>query len=104
MSTKYIAKRTIWARIGGAAPFKVQMKIGKPFKVASSEWACPVVLTGIHNLSIDARGHDAWQALQLAQWLIYDLVAHFVDQGGTLHWSDEDKDDLPLGSIWQWAK
>src|SRR5215510_465075 len=68
------------AREGAAK--RVRVRFGKPYKVASREWACPVEVRGFESRYPDIRGGDSMQALCLATSLIRVRFEDFFSKGG----------------------
>jgi len=63
---------------------RVTLRIGKPYFVADSEWACPVDLSGFERRHADIRGGDSMQALCLAISLLWSRVEDFRAKGGRI--------------------
>jgi hypothetical protein len=60
------------------------ISIGEPYEVSKTGWACSASIEGLHGRFPDMHGVDSWQALQLAQQIIAQMLVHFVDDGGRL--------------------
>jgi hypothetical protein len=79
------------ARDGAAK--RVRARVGKPYKVTSGEWACPVEVRGFESRYPDIRGGDSMQALCLATSLIRSRFEDFFSAGGKVL-------DVETGSEW----
>ena len=62
----------------------VRLRVGKPYQISKSEWACPVELNGFEPRYPDIRGNDSMQALNLALSLVWQRLEDFLDKGGKL--------------------
>ena len=60
----------------------VRARVGKPYKVKSGEWACPVEVRGFESRYPDIRGGNSMQALCLAASLIRSRFEDFFSKGG----------------------
>ena len=69
---------------------EVTVEIGRPYRAAEGEWACPVAIRGFYNSLPDVRGEDSLQALCLAASLVRMLLKGFVDDGGKIFSSNSD--------------
>lgn len=83
-----IAERTIYAIAADGREFEVHLAVGRPYPISKDEWACPVLLEGLHSRLRDQHGIDSWQALQLAYQLIGQLLGYFIQDGGKLFWEN----------------
>lgn len=72
---------------------RVRARVGKPYRVSSREWACPVEIRGFERRYVDARGGASMQALCLATWLIRSRLEDFIAKGGRVL-------DVEDGSDW----
>ena len=64
--------------------FPITIYIGKPYRVDGVQWACSVEIEGLYKNLSDISGVDSFQSLMLAQRLIYNLLKHFVEDGGKI--------------------
>ena len=86
MSAEPIAERTIYAVTKEGDGFEVRLAIGRPYRVESGDWACPLALDGLHERLHDIHGVDSWQAMMLAVRLIKVLLGFVIENGGKLYW------------------
>ena len=63
---------------------RLVIELGKPYRAAEREWACPVAIRGLYDRLHDIRGVDSLQALCLAASLIRSLLEDYIQNGGTL--------------------
>lgn len=75
--------RTLTAIDPDGSRFELTLRIDAPREV-DVDWACPVSLTPLFPKLGDIQGVDSWQALQLAQRLLFTLLEGFVERGGRL--------------------
>jgi uncharacterized protein DUF6968 len=80
----FIASRRLAGINSSRGTFEIVVSIGQPYQCGPDEWACPIALDGLHASLRDAHGHDAFQALMLAQKLARQLLTYFVEDGGKL--------------------
>lgn len=81
-----VAERKLFASTADGHTFEIHLAVGKPYPVSEDEWACSVLLEGLHSNLRDQHGVDSWQALQLAYQLVVRLLTYFVQDGGQLFW------------------
>lgn len=72
----------------------IEVRIGLPYKVSEIEWRCPVSLTPIYGSLHDAPGNTSFQAICLALALVFKLLTHFCEDGGSL--TNDDGTPYPL--------
>jgi len=60
----------------------ITIRIGKPYPVSNSEWACPVALDGLYKNLGDQYGIDSLQSLNLAMRLAQQLLSGLEEDGG----------------------
>jgi hypothetical protein len=60
----------------------ITIRIGKPYPVRDSEWACPVALDGLYKNLADQYGIDSLQSLNLAIRLARQLLLGLEEEGG----------------------
>lgn len=72
-----------WVRPDGSQS-PVTAKVGHPYLVAGTEWACPCALDGIDGAYPDIRGEGSLQALSLALGLLRQRLVHVLSDGGHL--------------------
>jgi uncharacterized protein DUF6968 len=70
----------------------VQLRVGKPYKIADGDWACPCELVGFERRHPDMRGADSMQALCLAISLLRRRLEDFVDKGGKILDADDESE------------
>jgi hypothetical protein len=74
------------------------VRIGRPYAISDSEWACPVDTDGLHGRHPDIHGTDSLQSLCLASSLVRRLLQEFVAKGGkVLH--PEDRTEVTLAAV-----
>src|SRR6266498_1520113 len=71
---------------------QVIVEIGRPYRAAGGEWACPVAMRGLHNTLQDVRGQDSLQALCLAASLVRMLLTGFVEGGGKIFFLNSESE------------
>jgi hypothetical protein len=85
-----IAERElVWVKPNGER-VAVTLRIGRPYRVNGSDWACPVSAEGFHDQLADIHGIDSFQALVLAQGLLANLMARAIEDGGRFLHADDD--------------
>jgi len=99
-SPVYVAEFSFWAVQGEDPPFEVHLGIGAPYRIGEGEWGCPASLEGLQERAFVLRGMDSWQALQLANQFMRNLVGHFVENGGQLYWEKALQTPMSLESLW----
>jgi len=92
METDIIAERELVADSPKKGHFHVVIRIGRPYQVSDVEWACPVVIEGLHSRLPDIHGIDSFQALMLALNLVRSLLEGFVEEGGKLSWPESGEE------------
>jgi hypothetical protein len=60
----------------------ITIRIGKPYPISDSEWACPVALDGLYKNLADQYGIDSLQSLNLAMRLAQQLLSNLEEDGG----------------------
>ncbi len=60
----------------------ITIRIGKPYPISGSEWACPVALDGLYKGLHDQYGIDSLQSLNLAIHLARQLLSYLEEDGG----------------------
>jgi hypothetical protein len=60
----------------------ITIRIGKPYPISDSEWACPVALDGLYKSLADQHGVDSLQSLNLAIRLAQQLLSYLEEEGG----------------------
>jgi hypothetical protein len=83
-----IAQRVLVCEREGGDRVKVTLRIGKPYQVSDSDWACPVEAEGLFGRLSDIHGIDSFQALVLAQRLLRTLMHGEIADGSTFWWAD----------------
>lgn len=92
MAETLVASRRISAECPKRGAFEIEVRIGLPYQVTESEWACPVALSPLYDHLRDQHGVDSWQVLMLAQRLAKMLLSGFVEDGGQLRRSQDGAD------------
>ena len=72
----------ILVRRGGKT--RVRLRVGKPYRTPTGEWACPVECRGVEPRYTDIRGEDSLQALCLAISFLRLRVDDIMDRGNRL--------------------
>ena len=101
--SEWLASRAIGAVSPDGRQIDVMLRLGMPYEVESEEWACPVAIEGLQEKLHDIHGVDAWQAIQLAQNLLVQLLGHYVEEGGRLVWPGS-LEPLALGDVFPGLK
>jgi hypothetical protein len=73
----------IWVR-GDGSELPIEARVGRPYLVAGTEWACPCAIEGFDGAYPDIRGEGSLQALSLAVGLILQRLGHLLESGGRL--------------------
>ena len=73
----WLMHRTLQACSADGRYFDLHLGIGQP-QPDGDDWFCAVGLTGLLDDPRPIFGVDAWQAVQLAQQLLLDLLQHYV--------------------------
>ncbi|NCB64379.1 MAG: hypothetical protein EOM52_12450 [Clostridia bacterium] len=60
------------------------VEVGKPFRMDTGVWACPVSGEPVVPNMPGIFGEDSMQALCLALSLVFDLLSNFKKKGGAL--------------------
>ena len=76
----------------GGRKKQVRARVGKPYRISTREWACPVEIRGFESRYADIRGVDSLQALCLATSLIRLRLEDVLSKGGTLLDVDDDSE------------
>ena len=71
---------------------RVRARVGKPYRVSTGEWACPVEIRGFESRYPDISGGDSMQALCLATSLIRMRFEDFLSKGGRVLDTDDDSE------------
>jgi len=77
-----IAERTMVFENKSGERKSITIRIGKPYPVSNSEWACPVALDGLYKNLADQYGIDSLQSLNLAMSLAQQLLSSLEEDGG----------------------
>ena len=77
-----IADRTMIFEDKNGERKSITIRIGKPYPVSDSEWACPVALDGLYKDLHDQYGIDSLQSLNLAIRLARQLLSYLEEDGG----------------------
>jgi hypothetical protein len=78
----------------------ITIRIGKPYPVSDSEWACPVALDGFYENLRDVHGIDSLQSLSLAISLARQLLLGFEEDGGHFFF-EEGTDPIAVSEIFK---
>lgn len=101
LSQELIAETSLLAqRPGGEEKFQLRLGLGRPFRSDEGMWACPVIIEGLYAKLCPVCGIDSWQALQLGNRLIRQLLTQFHEQGGRFFWADDQGSAMSLDQIW----
>lgn len=71
--------------------FPIHIEIGKPYhrkKYGDHDWACPLSLKPLYENLAESAGINSIHSLCLGLSLIFDLLAHFREDGGRLEYED----------------
>ena len=71
---------------------ELHIKIGRPYKVASGEAACPLTIDGLYGKLRDIRGVDTFQALGLAMKLVQMTLKAWEKKGAVFLISEDGKE------------
>jgi hypothetical protein len=75
----------------------VTISIGRPYRDSDGLWACPVSLQGLYRRLSPMKSDDAFHALCLSIFLVRNLLAGVVEDGGrVLLVGTDDDQELPL--------
>jgi hypothetical protein len=89
-----IAERTMIFENKNGARKSITIRIGKPYPVSDSEWACPVALDGLYSNLHDQYGIDSLQSLNLAVSLTRQLLLGLEEDGGRFFF---EEGSAPIG-------
>lgn len=85
-----IAERALfWIKPNGER-VSVTLRIGKPYRASDVDWACPVAAEGLYDKLADIHGIDSFQALMLAQGLLFKLMSAAIKDGGSFRNAEDD--------------
>ena len=90
MAQEIIAERDLIGINPDGSRFTIMLKIGKPYTIDNSEWACPVGAIGLYKRLRDIQGSDSFQALMRAIEFLRQLLEYFIDDGGSLLSVDDE--------------
>ena len=92
-----VAERALVAESPDGNRTAIQVRIGRPVKVAERTWTCPLSLEGLGSVS-DGLGTDSWGALTVAIGVVRQQLTVCIEKGARLicgqDGSDIDLDDL----------
>jgi hypothetical protein len=63
---------------------RTRLRVGRPYKATTGEWACPVEFRGVEPRYPDIRGEDSLQALCLAISFLRSRVDDVTAKGSKL--------------------
>jgi hypothetical protein len=59
MTEKYLASRKLWAECPKRGGFEIDLRVGAPYQITDSEWACLVGLSALYDNLRDQHGVDS---------------------------------------------
>ncbi|MBT8132645.1 MAG: hypothetical protein KJO35_10280 [Gammaproteobacteria bacterium] len=92
-----VAERELVAESDEGERTPIQVRIGRPFKVADRTWSCPLRLEGLGSVS-DGLGTDSWSALTVAIGVARQQLAILQEKGARLV-CGEDGSDIELDDL-----
>ena len=92
-----VAERALVAESPEGERTPIQVRIGRPFKVAEQTWTCPLKLDGLGAVS-DGLGTDSWSALTVAIGVARQHLKICVEKGAKLV-SESDGSELQLDDL-----
>ncbi|NNF66148.1 MAG: hypothetical protein HKM98_01420 [Gammaproteobacteria bacterium] len=92
-----VAERDLVAESADGDRTPIQVRIGRPFKVAERTWSCPLLLDGLGSVS-DGLGTDSWGALTVAIGVARQQLTLLVDRGARLV-CEHDGSELNLDDL-----
>jgi hypothetical protein len=72
---------------------RARLRVGRPYKARTGEWACPVQIRGVELRYPDIRGDTSLQALCLALSFLRSRIDDISAKGGKMR-------DLDDGTVW----
>lgn len=92
-----VAERSLLAETPEGEKTPIQVRIGRPVKVAEKTWTCPLKLDGLGTVS-DGLGTDSWSALTVAIGVARQQLKICIERGTKLLCQDDgseiELDDL----------
>lgn len=92
-----VAERALVAESPEGERTPINVRIGRPFRVAEKTWTCPLRLDGLGRVS-DGLGTDSWSALTVAIGVARQQLNVCIEKGARLVCGQEgteiDLDDL----------
>jgi hypothetical protein len=73
----------LWLRPDGTET-RIEARIGVPYQIDASTWACPAALEGVDGRYPDIVGEGSLQSLSLAIRLIATRLDHMLEDKATL--------------------
>lgn len=86
-----VAERALVAEYPEGDRTPIQVRIGRPYKVAEKTWTCPLKLDGLGSVS-DGLGTDSWSALTVAIGVARQQLKICVEKGARLLCRDDDSE------------
>jgi hypothetical protein len=83
ISDPIASEEFIWVTADGTRS-PIEAKVGRPYLVGATEWACPCEIEGLDGAYPDVSGEGSLQALCLGLGLIRKRLVHLVESGGRL--------------------
>ena len=71
---------------------RTRLRVGKPYKAPTGEWACPVEFRGAESRYPDIRGETSLQALCLAISFLQSRVEDVIAKGAKLLYVEDGEE------------
>ena len=82
----YSARREMKGKTKDGEYIDIAIQIGIPYESQEyNSWACPILVSGLHENLAETHGIDSWQSIQLAQKTIKSILRSFIEKGGELY-------------------
>ena len=94
----FIAERNLVCVRPSGERFDVRLRVGKPYRVDSVSWACPVEATGLFKHLADIHGVDSFHSLMLGQGLLRKLVGAEIESGSQF-FSNGSNEPVTIGEL-----
>lgn len=92
-----VAERALVAESPEGERTPINVRIGRPFKVADRTWSCPLLMDGLGSVS-DGLGTDSWGALTVAIGVARQQLGLCVEKGARLV-CEQDGSDINLDDL-----
>jgi hypothetical protein len=83
ISDPFASVEFVWVAADGSE-LPIEARVGRPYLVGRTEWACPCAIEGLDGAYPDIHGEGSVQALCLALGLIHRRLLHILEGGGRL--------------------